>query len=320
MFSIIITNFALSSRILTNLKYRLMRDYKDIIQRIRSIDLNDDSKTKEIRALLSQLRFPIILSNAEAGSYVTRARRGKGYRDKQDMSYKPSSLCKTYQRATLPNQTVFYGIISDDERHLENARAIGVSECSVLADNGYNSIGREYISVSQWVITENIVVACIVSANSFKDVHNNRLLENLRQNFINKHNDDEEALFVSDFIVEEYSKKVVSGHDNEYKISAIFADMLLYEAGFEAVAYPSVKLGGQAGLNIAIRPDVADSKLTLLNIADQCFYKNAGHGTIRLESIYDVIRKYERPAFQQSDSDLCRYLGILSIDDLPLIN
>lgn len=297
-----------------------MRNYKDIIQRIRSIDLNDDSKTKEIRALLSQLRYPIILSNAVAGSYVTRARRGKGYRDKQDMSYKPSSLCKTYQRATLPNQTVFYGIISDDERHLENARAIGVSECSVLADNGYNSIGREYISVSQWVTTENIAVACIISANSFKDVHNNRLLENLRQDFINKHNDDEEALFVSDFIVDEFSKKVTRGHDNEYKISALYTDMLLYGAGFEAVAYPSVKLGGQAGLNIAIRPDVADSKLTLFRIAEQCYYKNAGHGTIRIESIYDVINQSEHPGFQLSDTDLCRHLGIQSIYDLPLIN
>lgn len=297
-----------------------MRDYKDIIQRIRSIDLNDDSKTEEIRVLLSQLRYPIILSNAVAGSYVTRARRGKGYRDKNDMSYKPSSICKTYQRATLPNQTVFYGILSDDERHLENARAIGVSECSVLADEGINSRGREFIATSQWIITKDIAVACIISANSYKDVHNNRLLETLRQSFINKHQADEEALFVSDFIVEEYSKRVVSGHDNEYKISALFADMLLYGAGFEAVAYPSVKLGGQAGLNIAIRPDVADSNLALSKIADQCFYKNGGHGTIRIESIYDVINQNEHPVLQQSDSDLCRYLGIQSIDDLPLIN
>ena len=297
-----------------------MQGFKEIIQRLRSIDLNDDSKTEDIRRLLSQLRFPIVLSNAVAGAVVTRARRGLGYRDKKDMSYKPSNLCKSYQRATLPNQTVFYGILSDDERHLENARVIGISECSVLADGGINSIGREHIAVSQWVIKENITVACIISANSFKDVHNNRLLENLRQDFINKHCDNDEALFVSDFIVEEFSKRVTNGHDNEYKISATFANMLLHEFGFEAIAYPSVKLGGQAGLNIAIRPDVADSKLTLIKIADQCYYKNAEHGTIRIESIYDVINQTEYPGLQQSDSDLCRQIGIQSIDELPLIN
>ena len=297
-----------------------MQGYKEKIQRLRSIDLNDDSKTEEIRRLLSQIRFPIVLSNVVAGATVTRARRGRGYRDKKDMSYKPSILCETYQRATLPNQTVFYGILSDDERHLENARAIGVSECSVLADEGYNSIGREYIAVSQWAITKSIAVAYIISANSFKDVHNNRLLENLRQDFINEYYDNDEALFVSDFIVEEYSKKVASGHDNEYKISAIYSDMLLHGFGFEAIAYSSVKLGGQAGLNMAIRPDVADSKLALFNIADQCYYKNAGHGIIRIESIYDVNNQCEQPAFQLSDSDLCIQLDIQSIDDLPLIN
>ena len=297
-----------------------MRDYKKIIQRLRSVDLNDDSKTEELRALLSQLRYPIIYSSVETGNYVTRARRGKGYRHQKEMSYRPSSLCKSYQRASLPNQTVFYGIISDDERHLENARAIGIAECSVLADEGINSSGREYIANSQWIITEDIAVACIISANSYKDVHNNRLLEGLRKSFIDKYQANEEALFVSDFIVDEFSKKVTSGHDNEYKISALYTDMLLYGAGFEAVAYPSVKLGGQAGLNIAIRPDVADSKLTLFRIAEQCYYKNAGHGTVRIESIYDVINQSEHPGFQQSDTDLCRHLGIQSIYDLPLIN
>lgn len=296
-----------------------MRDYKRIIQRLRSIDLNDDSRTEDIRELLSQLRYPIILSNAVVGSFVTRARRGHGYRNKKDMSYRPSSLCKTYQRASLPNHTVFYGILSDDERHLENARAIGISECSVLADEGINSSGREYIATSQWIITTDITVACIISANSYKDVHNNRLLETLRQSFINKHQENDEALFVSDFVVNEFSKRVPSGHDNDYKISALFTDML-FRHGFEAVAYPPVKLGGQAGLNIAIRPDVADSKLRLMKIADQCYYKNAGHGTIRIESIYDVINQSEHPGLQQSDSDLCRYLGIQSIYDLPLIN
>ncbi len=297
-----------------------MQNYRDIIQVLRSIDLNDNSKTGIIKELLYQLRFPIIMSEATVGSAVTRARRGHGFRNKKDMSYRPSSLCKTYQRATVPNQTVFYGILSDDERHLENARAIGVSECSVLADEGINSIGREYISTSQWIVTKSFKVACIISANSFKNVHNNRYLEYFRRSFINEFQDNDEALFVSDFIVEEFSKKVPSGNDNEYKISAILSDLLLNKKGVEAVAYPSVKLGGQAGLNIAIRPDVVDSKLKLLKIADQCFYKNAEHSIVCIESIYDVENKYEYPALKHSDDELCKQLGILSINNLPLIN
>lgn len=293
-----------------------MQNYKQIIECLKSIDLNDDSKTEDIKDLL-QLRAPIVHATADVGYIVTRARRGQGYKEQKEMSYKPSNLCKTYQRASLPYHTVFYGILSDNESHLENARAIGLSECSILANAGINSIGREYIATSQWKITESINVACIISANSYKDVHNNRLLEILRQDFTDKFSDNDEALFISDFIEGEFSKRVPNGHDNEYKISAILTDMLFNK--FEAVAYPSVKLGGQAGLNIAIRPDVADSKLTLLKIADQCYYKNAEYGTVHIESIYDVINGYEQPVHQQSDSDLYKQLGISSINELPLI-
>ena len=297
-----------------------MQNFRDVIQQLRSIDLNDDSKLEKLKKLVYQLAFPITLSEATAGYTVIRARRGRGYRNKKEMGYRPASLCKTYQRATLPNQTVFYGVLSDDERHLENARAIGVSECSVLADKGIDSVGREYIAVSQWKITKSFKVACIISANSFKDVHNNRFLEFFRQDFIDTYYNNEEALLVSDYIVEEYSKSVPSGHDNEYKISALLTDKLLNKCGFEAVAYPSVKLGGQAGLNIAIRPDVADSKLKLLNIADQCYYKNAEHGLVRIESIYDVVNELFSPVHQQSDFEVCKQIGVQFIDDLPLIN
>ena len=158
-----------------------------------------------------------------------------------------------------------------------------------------------------------------ISANSFKDVHNNRFLEFFKQDFIDTYY-NEEALLVSDYIVEEYSKNVPSGHDNEYKISALLTDKLLNKCGFEAVAYPSVKLGGQAGLNIPIRPDVADSKSKLLNIADQCYYKNGEHGIVRIESIYDVANECELPVNQESDYYLCQRIGISTFEELPLIN
>lgn len=297
-----------------------MQDFRDVIQQLRSIDLNDDSNTENIRRLLYQLHLPLVRIKANAGSLVIRARRGRGYKEKKDMNYKPSSLCKTYQRASLPNQTVFYGILSDDDSHLENARAIGISECSVLADKGIDSVGREYIANSQWLITENIDIACIISANSYKDVHDNKLLERLRKDFIDVFSNSDMALYISNYIEGEFSKRVPSGHDNDYKISATLTDMLLNDFGFEAVAYPPVKLGGQAGLNLAIRPDVADSKLKLQNIADQCFYKNAKHSILRIESIYDVVKKRTYPAHQMSDSELCNQIYIHSIDDLPLIN
>lgn len=297
-----------------------MIQIRKIIQDLKTIDSNDDCQTEKIRDLLTQLRIPVVRATAQQGYTVTRARRGRGYRSINDMKYKPASLCTEYQRASLPYKTVFYGILSDDERHLENSRAIGVSECSLLSNRGKESIGREYIANSQWMITEDIDVVCIVSASSYSNVRNNKLLENIKQDFLKHFSENEEALFVSDYIEKEFSKRVLDGHCNEYKVSAILTDLLLNTHKFEAVAYPSVKLGGQVGLNLAIRPDIADTKLRLINIADQCYYKNAEHGIVEIESIYNVINGKSIPATSHlTELQLCNALGIKSIDTLPLV-
>lgn len=298
-----------------------MVNYNKIIHDLLTIDYNDNSQTGKIMKLLSQLRIPVVRCSAQEGYTITRARRGRGYRSANDMSYKPAILCTEYQRASLPYKTVFYGILSDDEYHLENARAIGISECSLLSNMGKESIGREYIANSHWRIVENIDVVCIVSANSYKNVNNNKLLENIKNDFLNCFSENEEALFVSDYVEREFSKQVTKGHSYEYKVSAMLADLLLNTYKFEAVAYPSVKLGGQAGLNLAIRPDIADSKLKLINIADQCYYKNSENGIVEIESIYDVVNdKVIKPMHSLTEIEICQKLGIDTIDVLPTIN
>lgn len=105
------------------------------------------------------------------------------------------------------NQTIFYGVLSDDERHLENARAICVAECSSLFREGILAAGREKITSTQWLITDDIRVACIMSANSFDGVSNNKLLENIKANFLAKFSGDLDVLNIAEFVEHEFSKK-----------------------------------------------------------------------------------------------------------------
>lgn len=70
----------------------------------------------------------------------------------------------------------------------------------MLSNRGKKSIGREYIANSQWMITEDIDVVCIVSASSYNNVHNNKFLENIKQDFLKHFSENDEALFVSDYI------------------------------------------------------------------------------------------------------------------------
>lgn len=97
--------------------------------------------------------------------------------------------------------------MSDDERHLENARAICVAECSSLFREGILAAGREKITSTQWLITDDIRVACIISANSFDGVSNNKLLENIKANFLAKFSGDLDVLNIAEFVEHEFSKK-----------------------------------------------------------------------------------------------------------------
>lgn len=203
---------------------------------------------------------------------------------------------------------------------MENARAICVAECSKLYGEGILVASREKITSTQWRITDDIRVACIMSANSFDGVTNNKLLENTKANFLAKFSGDFDMLNIAEFVKHEFSKKVQTGNESEYLLSASIANDLLYSYGFEAVAYPYVKFGGQAGLNIAIRPDVVDSKLQLLNIVEQCYYQNGTNAILRHELVFDIENIVCTPINKTTDAKLCTILNINKIAELKLIN
>ena len=73
------------------------------------------------------------------------------------------------------------------------------------------------------------------------------------------------------------------------------------EYNYEAIAYPSVKFNGQIGLNLAIRPDVVDSKLELFRILELCYYKNAAKGIFRIDNPAINNAFIEKLAFQCSN-------------------
>lgn len=74
---------------------------------------------------------------------------------------------------------MFYGVISDDQAHLENARAISISECSKLTREGKESIGREKFTLSYWEVIKPLRVVSFIADSTFPEVQNNKLLNDL---------------------------------------------------------------------------------------------------------------------------------------------
>ena len=226
------------------------------------------------------------------------------------------------QRATLPNETAFYCCVSEDDRHLENTRYIGLFECSKLA-RAFNTRGREYITESRWINKKPLNALSFVTDETFPNINDNVLMNNLRKQYIqNKKNLTDNQIRLSRLINHEFTKVVV---DNiEYLISASIAHDIFYKIessngiGWDAIIYPSVQTHGRAGLNVIIRPDVVDRCLRMNLILELSHYKNSATSLLTIDSVRSsTFKLLEKRGCDESQ--ICHELKISSIKELPVI-
>lgn len=275
-----------------------------------------NSTPDDVRNILADLTILCVPFYIREGIYILRGRRGSGYTKRSQMTYCPAEKCFSMQRATLKGQTMFYGVISDDQSHQENARAIVTGECSKLCREGTSSIGRETISLSHWEIVKPLHVVSLINDETFTEVKDNIILNQLRDAFTLFHgeqNSSDEEKEISKFISSEFAKKVNS--NNEYLISATIATDIVKDMGFDGIVYPSVPMGGQAGLNIAIASKAVNRKLRFRRTLEQTLYKNRGQSFVRLEKADGK----KIPHKQFPDSIIEKELNIESIFDLPIV-
>jgi hypothetical protein len=251
------------------------------------------------------------------GTFILRGRRGKGYVEKSDFLYRPAKDCISMQRASLPYQTMFYGVISDDQSHLENARAIVAGECCKLSRGGTSTIGREDICMSYWEVQKPLRVVSLINDATFPDVKDNVLLNVMRQKFIEFHGDQQtssEEREIARFINSEFTKVVKN--DREYLITATLSHDIITDWECDGIVYPSVQMGGQAGINIALTPSAVDNKLKFVRSLEQTLYKNRDNSFLRIEKANGI----ELIPKNYSDDIIVKGLGIESLSDLPLID
>lgn len=280
----------------------------DTLSKLKRLDYTS-ATPDTVRDILSEVQLATIEYTIPSNFYILRGRKGLNINKREDMTYCPVNLCKNIQRATLAGQTMFYGVISDNQSHLENARAICAIECSELCKEGILSSGKETFTISHWVVEEPLRVCSFITDTTYTAVSNNELLNQMREAFIRIHqrnNSAETIKMVSRFISDEFSKTI--NDSSEYLISATIASDFINNLGFDGVIYPSVKLGGQAGLNIALSPQAVDTKLSFRRTLVQTLYKNGDKIFVRIESANED--GISTKILHVSDNEVAKIIGI----------
>lgn len=255
----------------------LIDDLKVTIAKLQKLDLSKIPDI-EIRELLKLFgKVAVIEYKLHPGKIILRARPEDDlwpYTDRKSLCYKPQEFNKTYQRASTPSMTMFYGSVIPEEidnGDLNNERIVVTMEASSWL-RAKEACGVRRITYSKWEVISDIKLVAILQNKDFFEAssHTRKIVKDFNR-FVEEHPEcRESSLMVSDYLAHEFGKEETPEHFH-YMVSALYSEYLT-RFGFDGVLYPSVRVGGQA-FNIAITPKAADTKIKLLAAGECTMYK-----------------------------------------------
>lgn len=294
-----------------------------VIEQFKQLDLSKYPYA-EIKDLFNKVG-PVgaVIVTFHKGKSVMRARpneENERFEKKSDLSFKPQEFNKTYQRASTPNETMFYATSVPDkleEGELDNMRIIGITETIPMLRDKTKS-GFQKISFGRWVVQEDINLMAIVHHESYYNESNyTRELVNAFKGFIEHYPKEviDKSLKFQDYLASEFAKEDIKA-DFDYMISAIFTENIVGQ-GLDGILYPSVRTAGK-GFNIAITPK-ATEKLALYVAGECSIYKSKDQVVVGNDAIVELDGK--QTEFKLVDRDnheqlLLEKIGVKSIDEL----
>lgn len=300
---------------------------KDTLDGLKKLDLST-YPYEETRKLIGQLgKFGCILVTLHSGKTIMRARpnyNGERFLSKCELTCKPQQFNKTYQRASTPNRTMFYGSIipeNIEQGELDNARVIGAFEALPWLRNK-STKGYQQITFGRWIVNADINLLAIVQHDSyFNESSYTRELVASFKSFTQQYPElQDETLAISEYFAYEFSKEQTD-NDYDYLISATFSEIVV-DKGIDGVIFPSVRVGGK-GFNVAIRPEIADTHLDLVVAGECSIYKYYDNSIVDNDTIVELTPNQTHfelnsvdPQSHPGQMECLRRLGLKSMDDL----
>lgn len=204
-----------------------------------------------------------------------------------ELSYPPKEYART-DRASIEGKPMFYASIFTKEVEKSHAypRIISALETiSLLRAKGTS--GQNLITQSVWMIDEEVHVYSFPLSSQYKRACSeiNMLNSDCKKVLKNEYSEDsiEFFSFIGDLMARPNESCL-------YEITATCIDFILEHYNFDGVLYPSVQAEGQ-GMNICIKPDVVDSKISFAGAATEVIVRNGDNSQIHILGNTHMITK-----------------------------
>lgn len=204
-----------------------------------------------------------------------------------ELSYPPKEYART-DRASIEGKPMFYASIFTKEVEKSHAypRIISALETIPLL-RAKGTSGQNLITQSVWMIDEEVHVYSFPLSSQYKRACSEIYMLNSDWDKVLKNEYSEDSIEFFSFIGGLMAKP------NEsclYEITATCIDFILEHYNFDGVLYPSVQAEGQ-GMNICIKPDVVDSKISFAGAATEVIVRNGDNSQIHILGNTHMITK-----------------------------
>lgn len=281
-----------------------------VIETLKKLNLKY-SRYEDVLELVTQITFPAFFFHLEAGRSIFRARshrENEMFHFEKELSYRTDVQNITkHNRANPANSTLFYGAIATQS--VKDGYLISASETSNLCRN--NKDGVDTLTISKWILKRSMKVLIIMDPTNYK-FHSKDIDDIYKAylDFINSQEYPEEIKLISTYLANEFSKKVKTGREYEYMISAAFSELFFDKGfGFNGIIYPSVQTKFQ-GYNIAIMPYVVDDNLILDKVLLAQLHKTGNNIKFSQFKLANLNYPYYQQPFQYNDLDIKYRFGL----------
>lgn len=147
--------------------------------------------------------------------------------------------------------------------------------------------GQNLITQSVWMIDEEVHAYSFPLSSQYKRACSEINMLNSDWDKVLKNEYSEDSIEFFSFIGD------LMARPNEsclYEITATCIDFILEHYNFDGVLYPSVQAEGQ-GMNICIKPDVVDSKISFAGAATEVIVRNGDNSQIHILGNTHMITK-----------------------------
>lgn len=265
----------------------------ELLAKFRTLPL-DKYPVDDIKDIIKKLGpFPSPFYSLSEGKRIVRARLNEendSFAKKSDVNYLPQELNNSFQRASTPELTMFYGAVLPEElspEEVQMERITAACETSKLWNKDTESIETETLTFSQWIVKNEIPLVAFIDP---KNEGNNKTqlsqeLYKMTHGLVNENPDLlRPTLKISKFFSDEFSKVVERGADDyNYIFTAILSNQII-NGGAGGILYPSVQTEAKS-INVAVSPVFVESSLTLHSVLECKMYKLGQESVVNNEKI-----------------------------------